>query len=59
MHLLTASYTVTLIYLHGDHLGSASVASSTSGTVVSQQDFDPWGNLRSGIYGTISQTDVN
>ncbi len=51
--------TVRLIYLHGDHLGSASVVTDPNGAVVSQQDFDPWGNLRSGIYGTISQTDVN
>ena len=51
----------TLIYLHGDHLGSASVVTSASGAVVSQQDFDPWGNLRTNLYSgsTITQTDVN
>ena len=51
--------TVHLIYLHGDHLGSASAATDTNGSLVSQQNFDPWGNLRAGTTGTISQTDVN
>ncbi len=49
----------SLLYLHGDHIGSASVATGSGGQVISQQDFDPWGNLRAGTTGTISQTDVN
>lgn len=49
---------VNLLYLYNDHLGSASLAIDQNGNVVSQQQFDPWGNLRSGS-GTISQTDVN
>jgi RHS repeat-associated protein len=46
----------TLIYLHGDHLGSISVASSSSGALVSQQEFDPWGKVRS---GGVSETKLN
>ncbi|WP_029215379.1 RHS repeat-associated core domain-containing protein [Kallotenue papyrolyticum] len=45
-----------LIYLHGDHLGSVSLATNASGGVVSRQEFDPWGSLRS---GSISQTALN
>ncbi|WP_029215371.1 RHS repeat-associated core domain-containing protein [Kallotenue papyrolyticum] len=45
-----------LIYLHGDHLGSVSLATNASGAVVSRQDFDPWGSIRS---GGISQTALN
>ena len=44
----TAGGTSTLTYLHGDPLGSISVATATGGAVVSQQEFDPWGKLRSG-----------
>ncbi|MGI8588544.1 MAG: hypothetical protein ACR2M0_12790 [Chloroflexia bacterium] len=37
-----------LYYLHGDHLGSVSLVSSagTPGSLVSAQDFDPWGQVR-------------
>ncbi|KAB8145948.1 hypothetical protein F8S13_02405 [Chloroflexia bacterium SDU3-3] len=35
-------------YLHGDHLGSISVATNAAGAVTSQQQFDPWGKLRAG-----------
>jgi len=59
MHLLSVPYIMTLIYLYGDHLGSASVVTDPNGSMVSQQNFDPWGNLRAGTTGTISQTDVN
>ena len=59
MHLLSVPYIMTLIYLYGDQLGSASAATDTNGSLVSQQNFDPWGNLRAGTTGTISQTDVN
>ncbi|WP_276522354.1 RHS repeat-associated core domain-containing protein [Kallotenue papyrolyticum] len=45
-----------LIYLHGDHLGSVSLATNASGAVVSRQDFDPWGSIRS---GGIPQTALN
>jgi len=50
-----------VIYLHGDHIDSASVVTGSNGAVVSQQQFDPWGNLRTNLYGgsTIGQTDVN
>jgi YD repeat-containing protein len=46
----------TLIYLHGDHLGSVSMTTSNAGSYVSGQEFDPWGAIRS---GGISQTKLN
>jgi len=47
----------TIIYLHADHLGSVSVATNASGTAVSNQEFDPWGKVRSG--GGVTQTKMN
>ena len=41
-----SSATRTLTYLHGDHLGSASLTTSLSGTVVSQQRYKPYGEVR-------------
>jgi YD repeat-containing protein len=38
----------TLLYLHGDHLGSVGLATSTTGGVTSRQEFKPWGELRVG-----------
>jgi RHS repeat-associated protein len=46
----------TLTYLHGDHLGSVSVTTTASQGVASQQEFDPWGKVRS---GGVSQTPRN
>jgi len=46
----------TLTYIHGDHLGSTSLTTSSSGASVSQQEFDPWGKVRS---GGVSQTSMN
>jgi RHS repeat-associated protein len=46
----------TLIYLHTDHLGSVSVATDAGGQVLSQQEYDPWGKVRS---GGIGQTTLN
>ena len=48
----------TLLYLHSDHLGSISVATSntTPVTVVSSQEFTPWGDIRS---GGIAETSLN
>jgi RHS repeat-associated protein len=43
-------------YLHTDHLGSVSVATDSNHAVLSQQEYDPWGQVRS---GGISQTNVN
>jgi RHS repeat-associated protein len=43
-------------YLHADHLGSVSVATDSNHALVSQQEYDPWGQVRS---GGISQTNVN
>jgi len=45
----------TTIYLHGDHLGSVSAATSSSGAILSRQAFSPWGELRAGG-GDITQT---
>jgi RHS repeat-associated protein len=47
--------TSTLSYLHGDHLGSISVSTSST-QVATAQEFDPWGKVRS---GGISQTSRN
>ena len=30
-------------YLHGNHIGSVSIATNQAGAVTSQQSFDPWG----------------
>jgi YD repeat-containing protein len=46
----------SVIYLHGDHLGSVSLATSSGGALSSQQEFDPWGKVRSGGVG---QTGLN
>ncbi|MCC6627817.1 MAG: RHS repeat-associated core domain-containing protein, partial [Chloroflexi bacterium] len=35
-------------YLHGDHLGSVSAATSSSGAVVNVQTYTPWGEVRTG-----------
>lgn len=35
-------------YLHGDHLGSVSVATDAAGQLLSRQYFDPWGTVLSG-----------
>jgi len=38
----------TTIYLHGDHLGSVSVATDNDRRVLSRQDYTPWGEVRAG-----------
>ena len=50
------SGTNAVTYLHGDHLGSVSVATNSSGATVSQQQYDPWGKVRTGGVG---QTTLN
>jgi RHS repeat-associated protein len=47
----------TVTYLHGDHLGSVSLATNSSGAAVSKQDFDPWGKVRG--TSAIGQTSLN
>jgi YD repeat-containing protein len=37
-----------VLYFHSDHLGSVSVVTSASGSVVSSQEFTPWGEVCSG-----------
>ena len=51
------SATNGVTYLHGDHLGSVSLATNSAGAVVSRQDFDPWGKARG--TSTIPQTSLN
>ncbi len=46
----------TTIYLHGDHLGSVSAATSSSGAILSRQAFTPWGELRAGGGDVIQAT---
>ena len=45
----------TTIYLHGDHLGSVSAATSGTGAALSRQAYTPWGERRAGG-GDITQT---
>jgi RHS repeat-associated protein len=44
-------------YLHNDHLGSVSVATSSGGALASQQEFYPWGTHRGS--GDITQTTLD
>jgi RHS repeat-associated protein len=46
--LTSSGATTGLVYLHGDHLGSVSAATSSTGSVLSKQDYTPWGEVRSG-----------
>ncbi|MDQ5824344.1 MAG: NBR1-Ig-like domain-containing protein [Chloroflexota bacterium] len=54
--ILQSSGTETIVYMHSDHLGSVSTVTNQSGAVVSSQQFDPWGKVRS---GGISVTKLN
>ncbi len=36
----------TVVYLHGDHLGSASTVTDAAKAVVSRTEYDPWGKER-------------
>jgi len=49
----------TLIYLHGDHLGSASLATNASGAKITDSDtrYYPYGVTRPGLAGTGLPTD--
>jgi len=44
------------VFLHGDHLGSVSVATDNDRRVLSRQDSTPWGEARA---GDITQTTLN
>jgi RHS repeat-associated protein len=50
----TASNSVT--YLHPNHQRSITAATTSSGSVAGQQEFKPWGEVRT---GSISQTSLN
>jgi hypothetical protein len=58
-NLLTGSD--TLAYLHSDHLGSVSVSTNSSGALLGQQEFDPWGQTRTALGGggQVTQTKLN
>lgn len=47
----------TLSYLHGDHLGSASLATDAAGVTLSQQRYLPYGGLRWTQSGSVFPTD--
>jgi RHS repeat-associated protein len=49
----TSSGVVT--YLHSDHLGSVSVATSQSQGIANQQEYDAWGKVRSGSMAATSR----
>jgi RHS repeat-associated protein len=53
----------TLKYLHGDHLGSASLLTNASGPVQSlgSQEYDPWGKTLAALGGgaQVTQTRLN
>ncbi len=51
--------TSTLSYLHGDHLGSASLATNASGVKIANSDtrYYPYGEARPGLEGTGLPTD--
>jgi RHS repeat-associated protein len=53
---MRASNTNAVTYLHGDHLGSVSVATNMAGAIASQQEYMPWGTRRN---GSIPQTTLN
>gem|GEM_PF-3855451 len=38
----------TKTYVHNDHLGSSSVLTNSSGTVVENTTYDPWGEVKAG-----------
>jgi len=38
----------TLVYLHGDHLGSVTLTTGDGGAKVSSQEYDAWGKVRAG-----------
>jgi RHS repeat-associated protein len=46
----------TVSYLHGDQLGSISLTTGAGGAVLTRQEFDPWGKIRS---GGVTQTKRN
>jgi RHS repeat-associated protein len=46
----------TLVYLHSDHLGSVGASTSSTGTSLSSQEYDPWGKVRT---GGVTQTKYN
>jgi RHS repeat-associated protein len=48
MRVLTGTTGNTLYYLHSDHLGSTSVTTSITGTVLARQYYSPYGSVRSG-----------
>jgi RHS repeat-associated protein len=52
----TSGSSSVVSYLHGDHLGSVALSTTSGGAIASQQEFDAWGKIRS---GGVSQTKRN
>jgi RHS repeat-associated protein len=46
MRVYTSPTTSLPYYLHSDHLGSASLTTSYTGTLLARQRYDAWGNVR-------------
>jgi RHS repeat-associated protein len=46
----------SLVYLHGDHLGSVALSVNATTGATSSQEFDPWGAVRT---GSVPQTSLN
>ena len=49
--------TGTLVYLHGDHLGSVSILTDSTGAKVSGQEYGAWGQVRGGDNSTTTPID--
>ncbi len=52
----TNTGTNPLVYLHGDQMGSVSVATDGNGAILDQQEYGPWGTIRS---GSLSETTLS
>jgi RHS repeat-associated protein len=48
----------TVNFLHGDHLGSTSLTTDASGTLVARQLYDAWGNIRASASSGTMPTDI-
>jgi RHS repeat-associated protein len=50
----------TVVFLHNDSLGSASVVTAYDKSIIGRQEFDPWGKVRANAgTGTVTQTKLN
>jgi RHS repeat-associated protein len=58
LRVYTAPTSSVLYYLHGDHLGSTSLTTDASGTLVARQLYDAWGNIRASASSGTMPTDI-